>query len=82
MLDRVKAAKKAAKNARLGTHFWMHIRGLYTISDSNMGALQVNDKDELVPVDLIKALEHASTANVGTRTSGGAHHSLTFATYL
>ena len=72
MLERVKAAKRKAKQAksRLGAHFWMELRSLYTVVDSSLGALQVIDKDELVPEELVKALEHASTANVGSRILG------------
>lgn len=80
MLERVKAAKKASKSARLGTHFWMELRSMYTITDMSLGALQVKDKDELVPPELIKALEQASTANVGTRTPRDTHKSFTFTT--
>lgn len=70
MLERVKAAKKDAKCNRLGAHFWMEMRNMYTITDLSLGALGVKDKDELVPPELIKALEQASTANVGARTQG------------
>jgi hypothetical protein len=82
MIERVKEAKKAAKtdNSRLGAHFWMQLRSLYTISDSGAGSLQVLDKDELVPPELIKALEQAGTANVGARSSWEAQHSTPYPT--
>ena len=80
MIERIKAAKKSGDHQKLGSHFWMQLRSLYTINDTSMGALQVKDMQELVPPELLKALESAGTANVGARSPGKAQHSFPYPT--
>ena len=80
MIERIKAAKKPGDNQKLGSHFWMQLRSLYTTNDTSIGALRVKDMQELVPLELLMALESAGTANVGARSPGKAQHSFPYPT--